>query len=240
MTSALRVYDRGLLWGAEAGAGGAIMVRTSDGATAQLALDRYLAAADPTDESLLEDVSGPVLDLGCGPGRHLHALARRGVFGLGVDLSSVAVSLARGGGAQAIVASVFDELPGAGSWRTALLLDGNIGIGGDPVRLLRRVGALLRSGGDVLAELEPPGARTGLIRARLESVGEASSWFPWARVAAPEVGAVSGAAGFAVDDVWSVGGRWFARLALAARQATTTPADARRSMPCYQAASDIT
>ena len=32
---------------------------------------------------------GPVLDVGCGPGRHLHALARRGVFGLGVDLSPV-------------------------------------------------------------------------------------------------------------------------------------------------------
>ena len=32
---------------------------------------------------------------GCGPGRHLHALARRGVFALGVDISLAAVTLAR-------------------------------------------------------------------------------------------------------------------------------------------------
>ena len=38
----------------------------------------------------------PVLDLGCGPGRHLAALRRRGKRGLGVDLSPVAVEFARG------------------------------------------------------------------------------------------------------------------------------------------------
>ena len=214
MLSPLRVYDRSLLWGAEVEAGGAIMVRTSDGTVAPLALHRFLSVADETDESLLAGVAGPVLDVGCGPGRHLHALARRGVFGLGVDLSTVAVSLARGGGAQAIVGSVFDELPGAGSWRTALLLDGNVGIGGDPVRLLRRIGALLGPSGELLAELDRPGAPTGSIQARLESRHEASSWFPWARVAAHCIEPIATVAGYTVIASWACGGRWFARLRL--------------------------
>ena len=36
-----------------------------------------------------------VLDVGCGPGRHSHALARRGVEVLGVDISQTFVDLAR-------------------------------------------------------------------------------------------------------------------------------------------------
>src|SRR6202034_4319810 len=113
----LRLYADGLRHPGEHRA------RFSDGTVMPLPLDRYLGPADATDERLLVDVRGPVLDVGCGPGRHLHALAARGVFALGVDLSPVAVELARGGGARAIVASIFDELPGAGSWQSALLLD---------------------------------------------------------------------------------------------------------------------
>ena len=48
--------------------------------------------------------------------------------------------LPRGGARRGVTfleRSVFDRVPGAGRWRTALLLDGNIGIGGDPVALLR-------------------------------------------------------------------------------------------------------
>ena len=208
MLSPLRVYSDGL----RSVSGSAIAVRFSDGTLAPLALERYLSAADEIDESLLASVRGPVLDVGCGPGRHLHALARRGVFGLGVDLSSVAVSLARSGGARAIVASVFDELPGGRSWRTALLLDGNIGIGGAPARLLARVGGLLIDAGELLVELEPPGASSCALRARLETRGEVSAWFPWARVATGDIEPVARVAGLSVADCWRSGDRWFARL----------------------------
>jgi SAM-dependent methyltransferase len=187
--------------------------RFSDGTVMPLRVDRYLGPADATDELLLTDIRGPVLDVGCGPGRHLHALATRGVFALGVDLSPVAVDLARGGGARAIVASIFDELPGSGTWRSALLLDGNIGIGGAPARLLARIRTLLSDDGEVLVELDPPDATTVAVRARIETPNRVSSWFAWARVSAAGVGPVARAGGFEVSETWSHGDRWFARLA---------------------------
>ena len=42
-------------------------------------------------------------------------------------------------GVAALLRDVFDPVPGEGRWETALLADGNIGIGGDPVALLERV-----------------------------------------------------------------------------------------------------
>ncbi len=210
MISALRMYGEGLRAGARPGL--RPQARLRDGTAVPLPLERYLGPADATDEELLDGLSGPVLDVGCGPGRHLRALAARGVFALGVDLSPVAVELAVGGGGRAIVGDVFDELPGGGTWRSALLLDGNIGIGGSPVRLLARIGALLQADGELLVELEPPGALTCSTEARLETGGVASAWFPWARVAAPTIAPIARAGGFRATEAWPLAGRWFARL----------------------------
>ncbi len=210
MISALSMYGDGLRRGARPSA--RQRARLIDGTSVPVPLERYLGPADATDEQLLDGLSGPVLDVGCGPGRHLHALAARGVFALGVDLSPVAVELAVGRGGRAIVGDIFDELPGGGTWRSALLLDGNIGIGGSPVRLLARIGALLHGGGVLLVELEPPGASTCSTQARLESDDVASAWFPWARVAAPEIAPIARAGGFTAAEVWALSGRWFARL----------------------------
>jgi len=204
MTHPLQVYADGLLLRTRA------RMRLQGGTVLPLPLDRYLGSADETDERLLDGIAGPVLDVGCGPGRHLHALAARGIFGLGVDLSPVAVELARGRGARAVVGSIFDELPGSGSWRSALLLDGNIGIGGNPVRLLERIGALLHMDGEVLVELGAPGTPTGSVMVRLETDNEVSSWFPWARVSTSDVDRVAGSAGFRVQRHRAVGARWFA------------------------------
>ena len=189
-----------------------VMLRLSDGTVSPLALGRWLGPADETDEHLLKAIAGPVLDVGCGPGRHLHALAKRGVFALGVDLSPVAVDLARGRGGNAIVGSIFDHVPGAGTWRTALLLDGNIGIGGAPERLLTRVRSLLGPTGEVLVELDPPSTDTTTLVARIETRAEASAWFRWARVAFGDIAALAGAAGYDLLERAHHSTRWFARL----------------------------
>ena len=187
-------------------------LRLRDGSLLAMPLERYLGAPDAIDSQVLAVARGPVLDVGCGPGRHLHALAGLGVFALGVDLSPVAVELATGRGARAIVGSIFDELPGIGAWRSALLLDGNVGIGGAPDRLLARIATLLREDGEVLVELESPRARTDSMLARIETPDRVSSWFPWARVAVHDIAAVADSGGLVAVRSWSAGARWFAVL----------------------------
>jgi SAM-dependent methyltransferase len=153
-----------------------------------------------------------VLDVGCGPGRHVLALARQGRLVLGIDVAPGALVLARAQGAPVLERSVFARIPGVGRWGTALLLDGNVGIGGDPPSLLRRLASLLRPGGRVLAELERPGAPSGPEQVRMEVGDRRGPWFPWARVGVDDAGDLATEGGFRLVHVWKGGDRWFARL----------------------------
>ena len=187
-------------------------LRADDGTVLPLDLGRWHEQPGMDELVLLARVRPPVLDLGGGPGRHVVALGQRGVPALGVDAAPGAVDAARSRGALVLERSVFDRLPGAGRWGTVLLLDGNIGIGGDPVALLTRARALLRPGGRVLAELAPPGTGTRALSVRLERDGTTGPRFPWAVVAADGIAGSAEASGLVVADVWEGGGRWFSQL----------------------------
>ena len=204
--SALELYDATLR------RAGTLALRDEWGRTRPVALDTWLGSASAVDERVLDRARGPVLDVGCGPGRHVHALARRGVLAVGVDVSPVAVALARRRGATVFETSIFARLPGAGRWRTALLLDGNIGIGGRPDALLRRLAALLAPGGLVLVELDAPGIGVVHGRVRLEAEGAISDWFPWARVGVEAIAIPAHGAGLRVAARWRDETRWFAAL----------------------------
>jgi SAM-dependent methyltransferase len=192
---------------------GAGVLRSTDGTTITLAVGRWHQPASEDDEYLLSRTTGAVLDVGCGPGRHVLALVNSGRHALGIDTSAAAVATARDRGAPAVVASVFGEVPGTGSWDTVLLLDGNIGIGGDPVVLLRRIASLLRPTGVVFAELGAPKSRRGRFRVRVEHAGRSGHWFAWASVSADQAPELATASGFALVDRFETGGRWFAVFA---------------------------
>jgi SAM-dependent methyltransferase len=186
--------------------------RIADGRVQKLPLHKWLAPVDAADRAVLAHAVAPVLDIGCGPGRHLAALAAAGHDGLGLDLSPVAVRLARARGAEAILRSVFADVPRAGTWATALLLDGNIGIGGAPQALLARACALVAPGGMVLVETGPPSAPTHRVRVRLETHSAMSPWFGWATVGARGIEAMARAAGLEPRATIAAAGRWFAQL----------------------------
>lgn len=205
-------------------------LRYADGRQVPLPVRAWTTAQRAGDEVLLDHCSGPVLDLGCGPGRLTVALLGMGTAALGVDVAPGAVALARERGALVLTRSVFDRLPGTGRWRTAILADGNIGIGGDPVALLRRVVELLAPSGHLLVELGAPGTGSGVQDVRLEHGSRTSEWFPWATVSVSDVGGVADAAGLGVLRTTVGSSRWFAVLAAHGRSgivAGKKPAAAR-------------
>jgi SAM-dependent methyltransferase len=147
--------------------------------------------------------------MGCGPGRLVAALVRRGIPALGVDASAAAVAQCRVRGAPVLRRDLFAPIPGR--WAHVLLADGNIGIGGDPLRLLRRAAALLRPRGTVLVETDPdPGARW-CGTARVHAADGAGPPLPWAVIGADALREVAAVVGLRVADA-HVGTRCFSQL----------------------------
>jgi SAM-dependent methyltransferase len=191
---------------------GTIALRTRDGRDMAPEADRWSIPASDVDRRVLARVHGPVLDVGCGPGRHLAALHAAGVTALGIDLSPAAVAHARRSGARVHEGCVFDAVPLEGSWRTVLLFDGNIGIGGEPTALLARCRDLLDPTGQVIAEVAAPGTPATRQDVRLVVDGTPGPWFPFATVPAFDACRRAAAAGLAVVEAWHDGDRHFVRL----------------------------
>ena len=191
---------------------GPLFLRRADGWLLPLEVERWCAAADAVDRAVLQRCEGTVLDVGCGPGRLVAELAARGRVVLGIDVSEAAVEHTVRLGGQALRRSVFEPLPGEGRWGTALLMDGNVGIGGDPAALLDRMAQLLYAGGLLIVETAPVDIDE---RARVRVVGHtdapgAGETFPWARLGTRAL--LRYARGWERAGQWTAGGRSFAAL----------------------------
>jgi SAM-dependent methyltransferase len=187
-------------------------VRT-DGTSRPLATHSWLGDASRTDVALfVEPCHGPTLDVGCGPGRLTEALASRGVEVLGIDSSAEAVRLTLARGAMALHLDVVDRLPIGSAWSHVLLADGNVGLGGDPVILLRRVRELLDENGTVLVELAATGVRSGPEQLRLKVGDTISTPFAWSVVGVDDIEQVAAHAGLIVMGIRDLDGRVVATL----------------------------
>jgi SAM-dependent methyltransferase len=176
-------------------------------------VSRWSATADATDMSLIEEGSGPLLDIGCGPGRMVAAALTAGYSALGIDVSRAAVALAHSAGIPALHASVFDSLPREGEWMTVLLVDGNIGIGGDPTALLRRSAELLSPAGCALVEVQnDPWADRSFDCTIVGDEGAVSDSFPWSEIGGMALARRAALAGLVATESWSRDGRSFVRL----------------------------
>ncbi|MFJ3497009.1 class I SAM-dependent methyltransferase [Streptomyces sp. NPDC086091] len=202
---------------------GPLFLRRADGWLLPLEVERWCARADGVDLGVLDRCEGAVLDVGCGPGRLVAELASRGRAALGVDVSEAAVEHTAGLGGQALRRSVFEPLPGEGRWGTVLLMDGNVGIGGDPYALLSRAARLLAPGGLLIAETLPVDVdeRAEVQVVDVTGVPEPTggTLFPWARLGTPALLRYADRQGWGAADQWAAGGRCF--VALRSRSASS-------------------
>lgn len=189
-----------------------LTLRMQGGTLVPFDVPRWCSPPDSADESVLRRCQGPVMDVGCGPGRFVIALDALGIPSLGVDISRTAVDCVRRAGSRAVRASVFDTLPREGRWSTVLLIDGNIGIGGDPYALLRRCAQIVRGSGRIIAEVEAADVDERLS-ARLEHAdGRLGPWFRWARCGSTAVRRAAAELGLTVSEAWICDGRSFLTL----------------------------
>ena len=132
------------------------VLERDDGYTeASLPASMFFTSFDewPAEErEAMRFVSGRVLDVGCGAGRHLLYLQRRRHDVLGIDVSPGALEVCRRRGAQAVeLLSLAQVTPQLGTFDTVLMLCGNFGLFGTE----RRARRLLR----LLVEMTTPQAR---------------------------------------------------------------------------------
>ena len=101
-----------------------------------------------------------------------------------------------------------------GYWQTVLLIDGNVGLGGDPRRILSRAAELLGRGGRCVAEFdaESIGIRASWIR--LESSRQVGPWFRWAWVGLDSAAMLAREVGLRIAGVHLIGERIIADMAV--------------------------
>ncbi|MGV9713149.1 methyltransferase domain-containing protein [Gordonia sp. NPDC003424] len=164
------------------------------------------------DRAVIDRCRSATIDLGCGPGRLVRDLVAQNIVALGVDRSRVAVAIAQDLGTAVLQRDIFGPLPREGHWSTALLIDGNIGIGDDPHRVMRRARQLVHPGGSILVEIDPDVEHVEHDTVRVESAAGLGDWFGWARVGLLGIEDIARDTGLVVETTWQISDRQVVEL----------------------------
>jgi hypothetical protein len=183
-------------------------IRLPDDGLRILPVHRWLGACgadEKLDDAVVAMCNGPTIELGCGPRRLVARLTQRGVPALGVDRSATAIRLAGRCGAPALLSDVFQPLPGMGCWQTVLRIDGNVGRGGDPRRILGRAAELLRWA--TCGRVRRRGDRDPRSWICLELARQIGPWFRWASVGLDSAAMLAREVGLRLTGVHLIGER---------------------------------
>ena len=189
--------------------------------------------AEPTSwaphlrDALQRHAHGRVLDVGCNAGRHALYLQQQGLDVLGVDVSPLAIAVAKERGLNAEVLSIDELSAELGMFDTILMLGNNFGLFGSASkarRLLRRFKAFTRPGATLIAESlnvyetkDPDhlaylaanrerGRMSGQIRMRARYKRLVTPWFDYLMVSPEEMETLVDGTGWRVTNQYPPGG----------------------------------
>ncbi|MBO0729731.1 MAG: class I SAM-dependent methyltransferase [Acidimicrobiaceae bacterium] len=166
-------------------------------------------------------VRGRVLDVGCGPGRVVLHLQARGIEVVGIDISPLAVRVARARGVRdARVLALEDAGPALGTFRTVVMFGSNFGLlrSRDAApRLLRHLGRVTAEDARILAGsmdaymTDDPvhlayhernrarGRMAGQLRIRIRHLQYATPWFDYLLASPAEMAELAMAGGWRLE-----------------------------------------
>ena len=211
-----------------------LLVRRDDGLEDEDALEGYFQEYDDwleVEKRALEWVKGRVLDVGCGPGRHLLWLQEKGFTVTGIDVSPLAVEVARLRGARdcRVMDARSLRFP-PDSFETIIMMGNNFGIAGGVEgtrEMLRGFHRITTEEGIIIATSRDPldtdnprhlayhernrqrGRPPGLVTIRFEFRGEVGPWFDLFLATPEEMAEIAASAGWGVKEVYrDESGRW--------------------------------
>jgi len=171
------------------------------------------------ERDALSSLRGRVLDLGCGPGRHLLALQQR-TFTVGLDICTTALAVCRERGGRNLVLASAVRLPfRAESFDHVLLMSNGLGMTGgleETAEMLREVRGVLSRRGELIAHTTNPenpksgvgadyssknremGNPPGLLRVRMRYGEVVGPWFELLLLTPQEVRSILERAGLAL------------------------------------------
>jgi SAM-dependent methyltransferase len=228
------------------------LITTSSGPSMYLAEPAFWAPQEL--EALQRDAHGRVLDIGCNAGRHALYLQQQGLEVLGVDISPLAIAVAKERGLKSTEVMSIDDISAAlGTFDTILMLGNNFGLFANAAktrRLLRSFRSVTRPGATLIAESlnvyetrDPDhlayqaanrvrGRMSGQIRMRCRYKRFATPWFDYLMVSPAEMETLVDGTGWHIARQYSAAG---ARLHIASIER----AESRPASPGIQAGPNV-
>jgi SAM-dependent methyltransferase len=200
-----------------AGRSGPLWLRVASGSRVEHEVAAYFAPVAAEERALLDLADGPVLDVGCGPARHARLLQARGLVTIGLDRSPLALGVARSLGLRRWVQADARNGP-LPAVRTALLLDGNLGLAGTPAqarRLLHRLARACGPGGRLLVGgRSPHHGRLCSLVVRDEYRDQVGPWRRWLQAGLPALLDLAAPAGWRLEHSVRASSRYWAAFIL--------------------------
>lgn len=179
----------------------------------------------PIEEYLIDNhISGSVLDIGCGAGRHSLYLQNEGFEIVGIDSSLLAVEVCRRQGLQKCFPFGIENITklAPNKYDTVLMLGHNFGLFGSPKKmplLLKKIERVTNKNAKILATLADPyqtdnplhleyhsfnlarGRMSGQLRIRVRYERLISAWFDYLFVSPKEAETLVSNTNWHIDDI---------------------------------------